>query len=44
MNTIAYFEIPASNPEKAITFYQNVFSWKFFKEELLSTIRFKPME
>jgi len=35
MNTIAYFEIQASYPEKAITFYQNVFGWKFFKEELL---------
>jgi hypothetical protein len=35
MNTIAYFEIQASNPEKAITFYQKVFGWKFFKEELL---------
>lgn len=38
MNAIAYFEIQASHPDKAITFYQNVFGWKFFKEELL------PME
>jgi hypothetical protein len=35
MNTIAYFEIQASNPEKAITFYQKVFDWTFFKEESL---------
>ncbi len=35
MNTIAYFEIQASHPDKAITFYRNVFGWKFFKEELL---------
>jgi hypothetical protein len=35
MNTIAYFEIQASNPEKSITFYRNVFGWKFSKEESL---------
>jgi predicted enzyme related to lactoylglutathione lyase len=35
MNTIAYFEIQALTPDKAVIFYQNVFGWKFFKEELL---------
>ncbi len=35
MNTIAYFEIQAANPEMAIAFYQNVFGWKFFKQESL---------
>ena len=33
MNTIAYFEIQASEPEKLIHFYQNVFGWKFTKQE-----------
>jgi predicted enzyme related to lactoylglutathione lyase len=35
MNAIAYFEIQVSHLDKAITFYRNVFGWKFFKEELL---------
>lgn len=35
MNTIAYFEIQGTNPEKAIDFYRNVFGWKFTKEESL---------
>ena len=32
MNTIGYFEIQASNSEKAIEFYTNIFGWKFVKE------------
>lgn len=35
MNTLAYFEIQASEPEKLITFYSTVFGWKFIKEESL---------
>ncbi len=33
MNTIAYFEIQTSNPEKTIQFYKNIFGWDFIKEE-----------
>jgi predicted enzyme related to lactoylglutathione lyase len=33
MNTIGYFEIQSSNPEREIEFYQSVFGWKFIKEE-----------
>jgi len=33
MNTIAYFEIQASKPEKLVEFYRAVFDWKFTKEE-----------
>ena len=32
MNTVAYFEIQASDIEKAIQFYQNVFAWQFIQE------------
>ena len=35
MNVIAYFEIQTSNPQRTITFYKNVFDWKFTKEEML---------
>jgi predicted enzyme related to lactoylglutathione lyase len=35
MNIIAFFEIQSSNPEKTISFYQNVFKWKFTREENL---------
>ncbi len=35
MNSVGYFEIQASDLEKAVTFYQNVFDWKFTKEESL---------
>ena len=33
MNTIGYFEIQSSNPERDIHFYEAVFGWKFIKEE-----------
>ena len=33
MNTIGYFEIQSSNPARDIKFYQNVFGWKFQKQE-----------
>lgn len=35
MNTIAYFEIQASNPETLIAFYNGVFGWNFIKEEFV---------
>lgn len=34
-NTVSYFEIQASHPKKAISFYQKLFRWKFLKEESL---------
>lgn len=33
MNTIGYFEIQSSEPQRDITFYKNIFGWKFIKEE-----------
>ena len=32
MNTVGYFEIQVDNPEKAISFYSDVFEWEFFKD------------
>src|SRR5437868_1477187 len=29
MNTIGYFEIQASEPKKALEFYEKIFGWKF---------------
>ena len=33
MNTIGYFEIQSSDPQRDIQFYEVVFGWKFIKEE-----------
>jgi uncharacterized protein len=33
MNTVGYFEIQSSNPQREVEFYRNVFGWKFIKEE-----------
>src|ERR1044072_8701275 len=33
MNTPGYFEIQSSNPAREIKFYEEVFTWKFIKEE-----------
>jgi len=33
MNTIGYFEIQSSNPEREIGFYEAVFGWKFIRQE-----------
>ena len=33
MNTIGYFEIQSSNPQRDVKFYELVFGWKFIKEE-----------
>ena len=35
MNTIGYFEIQSSEPDRDIKFYQTVFDWKFIKEEFV---------
>lgn len=35
MNSIAYFEIQASDVPKAVEFYKGVFGWNFVKEEHL---------
>lgn len=32
MNTVGYFEIQAAEPERAISFYSEVFGWKFNKQ------------
>ncbi len=33
MNNVAYFEIQADDPEKALKFYSEIFGWKFTKQE-----------
>lgn len=38
MNTIAYFEIQSTHPERDIDFYAKLFGWKFVKQE------FAPVE
>jgi predicted enzyme related to lactoylglutathione lyase len=35
MKTIAYFEIQAADPARAVAFYKSIFSWEFKREELL---------
>ncbi len=35
MNTVGYFEIQSSDCKREIKFYQTIFGWKFFKEELV---------
>ena len=37
MNSPAYFEIQADDPEQAIRFYTDVFGWKFTKQMGLPT-------
>jgi predicted enzyme related to lactoylglutathione lyase len=32
MNKVAFFEIQADDPERAVDFYSKVFEWKFTKE------------
>lgn len=38
MNTIGFFEIQSSNPERDIKFYNAIFNWTFIKQE------FTPIE
>lgn len=33
MNTISFFEIQSSNPQRDIKFYQSIFNWKFIKQD-----------
>ena len=33
MNTVFYFEIQASVPQKLVSFYSTIFGWKFIREE-----------
>ncbi|AKA34524.1 VOC family protein [Flagellimonas lutaonensis] len=33
MNTLGYFEIQSSNPEREIDFYATVFDWSFDRDE-----------
>lgn len=33
MNSPAYFELQADNPERLIAFYETVFDWQFEKQE-----------
>ena len=35
MNTIGYFEIQSSDPNRDSKFYQSVFGWKFIREEFV---------
>lgn len=32
MNTVSYFEIQSTKPEREINFYKSVFGWAFIKE------------
>ncbi|MDX1756218.1 MAG: VOC family protein [Marinobacter sp.] len=33
MNSLAYYEIQADDPERAIRFYETVFGWQFQRQE-----------
>ena len=35
MNTVAYFEIQSSDPERDMKFYETVFGWTFTRDESL---------
>lgn len=35
MNTVGYFEIQSSDPQREIKFYRNIFDWLFIKEEFV---------
>ena len=35
MNQVAYFEIQASDPQRAVDFYTEVFGWKFEKDPMI---------
>ena len=35
MNSVGYFEIQSSKPEREIKFYETVFGWKFIKENFV---------
>ena len=33
MNTIGYFEIQSSNPQREAAFYEGIFGWRFVRQE-----------
>jgi len=33
MNSIQYFEIQSSDPQREVRFYSNVFAWQFIRQE-----------
>lgn len=35
MNTIGYFEIQSSDPQRDIRFYEAIFGWKFIKQPFI---------
>ena len=35
MNTIGYFEIQSTNPEREVKFYSSLFGWKFTRQEFV---------
>jgi predicted enzyme related to lactoylglutathione lyase len=35
MNTVGYFEIQSSEPDRDIKFYKEVFGWEFIREEFV---------
>jgi predicted enzyme related to lactoylglutathione lyase len=35
MNSVSYFEIQVDEPEKTISFYSEIFGWKFEKDETI---------
>ncbi len=35
MNSVAYFEIQADDPERAVRFYESVFGWRFTREPVI---------
>lgn len=39
-----FFEIQANDVKRAISFYKNVFDWKFFKEEFGGEIEYHQIE
>ena len=41
MNTIGYFEIQSSDPEREIRFYNSIFDWEFIKEEFVQIEYFR---
>jgi predicted enzyme related to lactoylglutathione lyase len=44
MNGVGYFELQASDPERAIAFYERVFGWSFVEQPQITTIRYFQIE
>jgi predicted enzyme related to lactoylglutathione lyase len=41
MNTIGYFEIQSSDPDRERQFYEKIFGWKFIREENLPIMYYR---